>query len=355
MENSFYPLTFEPLYKDYIWGGRNLEKLGKKLPDGIVAESWEISCHQDGMSIVANGIYKGQTLEKLVSDYGEKFLGTLTVARFDKRFPLLLKLIDANEWLSVQVHPDDEYAQKHENDFGKTEMWYVLDAEPNATIIYGLTRKMSREEFKNIIDRGKISDVLKSVPVQKGDVIYIPAGTVHAAGKGILIVEVQQNSNATYRLYDYDRKNPDGTRRPLHIDKALDTINFDAVCHTGKFNGLAYSKDGLDIRVIVADPHFCAEIIEVKETAQLNSDERTFTAYTFMEGEAELSWENGKMKVKEGTSVLVPANLGKYSFTGSIKAVRAYIGDIDKDVTEPLLRAGYSRKQISGSIGGLNI
>lgn len=355
MEQHFYPLIFEPLYKDYIWGGRNLEKLGKELPDGIVAESWEISCHQDGMSIIANGEFKGQTLEKLVSDYGEKFLGTLSTFLFDKKFPILLKLIDANEWLSVQVHPDDEYAKRYENDFGKTEMWYVLEAEPDATIIYGLTEKMSRDEFKKIIDDGKISNVLKSIPVQKGDVIYIPAGTVHAAGKGILIAEVQQNSNATYRLYDYDRKNPDGSSRPLHIDKALDTINFDAVCNTGKYNGLAYTKDGLDIRVIIADPHFCAEIIEVKESAQLNSDKRTFTAYTFLEGEALLSWNDGNMKVKQGTSVLIPANLGNYKLTGNIKAIRAYIGDIEKDIIEPLLSAGYSKEQMLSSIGGLDV
>ena len=354
MEKNFYPITFEPLYKDYIWGGRNLERLGKKLPDTIVAESWEISCHQDGMSIVSNGTFKGCTLEELVLDYGEKFLGSLSVSLFENKFPLLLKLIDANQWLSVQVHPDDEYAQKHENDFGKTEMWYVLEAEPDATIIYGLTKKISKEEFKNIIDIGQISDVLKSVPVKKGDVIYIPSGTVHAAGKGVLIVEVQQNSNATYRLYDYDRKNPDGSTRPLHINKALDTIDFDKVCNTGKYDGLTYSKDGLNIRVIVADPHFCAEIIKVKESAQLISDERSFMAYTFLDGEAMLTWNNGDMKVKKGSSVLIPANLGNYSFIGNIKAIRAYIGDIDKDIIEPLLSAGHSREQISGSIGGLD-
>ena len=250
MEQHFYPLIFEPLYKDYIWGGRNLEKLGKELPDGIVAESWEISCHQDGMSIIANGEFKGQTLEKLVSDYGEKFLGTLSTSLFDKKFPILLKLIDANEWLSVQVHPDDEYAKRYENDFGKTEMWYVLEAEPDATIIYGLTEKMSRDEFKKIIDDGKISNVLKSIPVQKGDVIYIPAGTVmHSKEFHCWHSKIY----ATYRLYDY-------TKIPMErppIDKAL-IPSLDAVCNTA--NIILLIQRWSWHSVIIADPHFVRKL-----------------------------------------------------------------------------------------------
>lgn len=344
MKDLFYPLTFEPLYKDYLWGGKNLKKLGKPLPDTIVAESWEISSHHHGMGIVANGHFKGRTLEDLTNEYGEIFLGTLSFSRYNNKFPLLLKLIDANQWLSVQVHPDDDYAQRYENDMGKTEMWYILDAEPGATILYGLTSQMTKDEFINIVEAGGITEVLKSVPVSKGDVIYIPSGTIHAAGKGILIVEVQQNSNATYRLYDYDRRNPDGSTRPLHIAKALDSINFKKVTDNGKFEGLVYEKDGASVRIVIADPHFCVEIVDIKDSAVFTADNRTFMTYTFLDGEAQLIWSSGKLDVKAGTSVLIPANLGSYSFKGNIKALKAYVGDIDRDVITPSYLQGFRRK-----------
>lgn len=353
MKDLFYPLTFEPLYKDYLWGGKNLKKLGKPFPDTIVAESWEISSHHDGMGIVANGHFKGRTLEDLSNEYGEKFLGVLSSSRYRSKFPLLLKLIDANQWLSVQVHPDDEYSEKHEKDLGKSEMWYILDAEPGATILYGLTSRMTKEEFKKTVEEGRITEVLKSVPVSKGDVVYIPSGTIHAAGKGILIVEVQENSNATYRLYDYDRTNPDGSKRPLHIAKALDCIDFTRATHDGKFNGLVYEKDGAGIRVVIADPHFCVEVVDVKSSATFTADDRTFIAYTFLEGEGRLIWSGGKMDVKAATSVLIPANLGEYKLEGDIKALKAYIGDINRDVIAPLLSAGYSREDMAKAIGGL--
>ena len=353
MVDSFYPITFQPLYKDYLWGGRNLERLGKSLPDGIVAESWEISAHHDGMGIVASGRYKGKTLEALVNQFGEVFLGSRSYKQYRNKFPLLLKFIDANDRLSVQVHPNDEYARTHENDLGKTEMWYVLDAQPDAHILYGLTRRMSKDEFRSILNKGRIGDILKSVPVKKGDVIYIPAGTVHAIGSGILIAEIQQNSNATYRLYDYDRKNPDGTSRPLHIDRAIDSIDFENVAGDGKRKGLAYDRDGASIRVVVADPHFCTEMIAVKDEASFIADDRSFRTYIFTEGSAVLEWAAGSMPVRAGQSVLIPANLGNYKFRGNISALRSYIGDTEGDIAAPLLSAGYTREQMAAAIGGL--
>ena len=352
--SSLYPLTFKPLYKDYLWGGRSLERLGKSLPETIVAESWEISAHHDGMNIIASGEYAGRTLEDLVLTLGERLLGSQSYQKYQNTFPLLLKLIDANEWLSVQVHPDDDYARIHEHDFGKTEMWYVLEAQPGAQILYGLARDITREDFKEILESSKISEVLKSVPVHTGDVIYIPAGTIHAAGKGILIAEVQQNSNATYRLYDYDRKNPDGTSRPLHLAKALDSIDFANVLRQGKYEGLDYVKDGLSIRIIIADPHFCAEIIEVTQEASLLADGQTFMAYTFLSGSAVIEWATGSINVRAGESVLIPANLGHYKLKGNAKALRAYIGDVEKDIIQPLSSKGYTRDQMLSSIGGFS-
>ncbi len=350
-----YPLTFKPLYKDYLWGGRSLERLGKALPNSDVAESWEISAHHDGMNIVASGEYAGRTLEDLAHELGELLLGSQSYQHYQNLFPLLLKLIDANEWLSVQVHPDDNYARIHESDLGKTEMWYVIEAQPGAHILYGLTHAMTREEFKDILDKGRINEVLRSVPVQAGDVIYIPAGTIHAAGKGILIAEVQQNSNATYRLYDYDRKNPDGTSRPLHLNKALDTIDFENVLRQGKCEGFTYDKDGLSVRVIIADPHFCAEVIDVKTEASLIADGRSFMAYTFLSGSAVLQWDSGSMDVKAGQSLLIPASLGHYTIKGSAKALRAYIGDLERDIILPLSKKGYTKDQMFSSIGGLSL
>lgn len=350
---QLYPLTFKPLYKNYLWGGRNLEKLGKVLPDGIVAESWEISAHQDGMGIVAEGALEGSSLKELADGYGEKLLGSLSVSKYQRAFPLLLKFFDANDWLSVQVHPNDEYARIHENDFGKTEMWYIVDAEPGSSILYGLNRKLTRAEFKKIIDEGRISEVLKKVPVSAGDIVYIPAGTVHAAGNGILIAEIQQNSNATYRLYDFDRKNPDGTTRPLHIEKALDSINFDKATNTGKTKGLSYKNGNADIRIIIADPHFCVDMIDIDGKTDLSADGRSFMAYLFYDGDGLLEWDNGSMPLRAGRSVLIPASLGAYTIKGKVKALRAYIGDINEDVMRPLLAAGYEKEQIVNSVAGL--
>lgn len=351
---ALYPLKFRPLYKDYIWGGRNLEKLGKVLPEKKVAESWEISAHHDGISIVANGCFEGRTLEDLISEYGGAFVGSLSLQKYEKRFPLLLKLIDANDWLSVQVHPGDDYAKIHENDAGKTEIWLVLDAEPDARIIYGLKKILDRERFSSVMKEGRLGEILQYMQVKKGDMIYIPAGTVHAAGRGILIAEVQQNSNATYRLYDYDRKNPDGTSRPLHIDKALDTIDFAHSTGIGRADGLETKPEaGLSIRYMIADPHFCAQILNIDGTAEFTADGRSFHTLILTSGEAELSWNGGSFRVKVGESLLIPAEMGQYRIIGSVAILKSFIGDIGRDVFAPLKKAGYTEEEIRAGVAGL--
>lgn len=347
-----YPLTFKYLYKNYMWGGRSLERLGRKLPDGPVAESWEISSHDDGMSVVDDGPLAGKSLKELASEYPQDLLGSLSYQIYDERFPILLKFLDVNDWLSVQVHPQDDYAWIHENDAGKTEMWYIVDAQPGAAIYYGLTQNVTREALRKAIEDKSLGNYLRSVPVKTGDVFYIPAGTIHAAGGGILIAEVQQNSNATYRLYDYDRKNPDGTTRPLHIEKALDSIDYANVTRRGNYKGLSYEKNGLKVQVIVADPHFCAELVEWDGEAQLSADGRTFIAYTILSGSTEISWEMGTKNISTGQSVLIPASLGSYTFKGRAKALRAYIGERESDIINPLTQAGYSLEEMSAHIGG---
>ena len=215
-----YPMKLTAPLKDYLWGGTRLkEEYGKETALEKVAESWELACHRDGHSVIANGPAEGQTLEAWLTRAGREMLGT-NAARFPY-FPLLVKLIDAHDDLSVQVHPDDDYALRIEGEYGKTEMWYIVDAAPGAELLYGFRREITKEEFRQRIADHTLLDAVCRVPVKKGDVFFIPAGTLHAIGKGILICEIQQNSNTTYRVYDYGRVGADGKLRDLHIDKGI--------------------------------------------------------------------------------------------------------------------------------------
>ena len=229
---ELYPLFCKPVLKDYIWGGRNLTDLGRVLPAGKkVAESWEIAAHPDGMSTAENGIYTGQTLQALTEQLGTDLVGTRGEWALSRgRFPLLVKLLDANQSLSVQVHPDDDYASEHAGgDLGKAEMWVVLRAEPNAAIIYGLSKKATPEQLQTAIKTGKLEAYLNRLPIKAGDHVCIPAGTVHALLGGAVVAEIQQNSNTTYRVYDWNRMGDDGKPRKLHIEDALQVINYDQV------------------------------------------------------------------------------------------------------------------------------
>lgn len=229
---DYYPLIFQPVLKDYIWGGKKLIDYGRGLPEmDRIAESWEISGHVDGMTRVENGSYAGLTLEQLLTMMGENLVGRKNRWAVEReKFPVLVKLIDAKERLSIQVHPNDAYAAKYEEDeLGKTEMWVVLEAEPEAAIIYGLNKFSKRKEIHHAITEGGLENYLNFLPVKKGDHICVPSGTLHAIMEGVVLVEIQQNSNTTYRLYDWNRKDTDGNSRQLHVDKALDVINYDQV------------------------------------------------------------------------------------------------------------------------------
>ena len=208
--------------KDYIWGGNRLrEEYGKKLDSDKIAESWELSCHKDGQSVIDGGEFDGKTLSEFIEKKGRiAVLGT-NCERFEY-FPILIKLIDAKDNLSVQVHPSNEYALKVEGEYGKTEMWYIVDCNEGAELLYGFKHEISRDEFAERIKNNTLLEVANNVPVHKGDVFFIESGTLHAIGKGILIAEIQQNSNTTYRVYDYGRVGKDGKPRELHIEKALD-------------------------------------------------------------------------------------------------------------------------------------
>ena len=227
-----YPLLFEPVLKSYLWGGRNLERLGRALPaEGVVAESWEIAGHEEGATVVANGPYAGRTLVEVHAARKLDLIGRRNAwAQKRGKFPLLIKLIDASQALSVQVHPDDAYALRHEgNELGKTEMWVVLHARPGAELILGVAAGTTREAFHAGIVEGRLEPFLHRVPVKTGDHVCVPAGTLHAIMDGLLIAEIQQNSNTTYRVYDWNRVDAAGRPRPLHVDKALDVIDFSRV------------------------------------------------------------------------------------------------------------------------------
>ena len=218
--SQYTPVKLSPVFKDYLWGGTRLKTEFSKQSDMTpLAESWELSAHKDGQSTVAEGEYAGLTLTAYLDTVGREVLGT-NCEKYDY-FPLLIKLIDAKGDLSVQVHPSDEYALEHEGEYGKTEMWYILDCDEGAALYYGFKEDTTREAYEAAIREGRLTDILNRVPVKRGDVFFIPAGTVHAIGAGILICEIQQNSNTTYRVYDYNRRDKDGNLRPLHVEKAL--------------------------------------------------------------------------------------------------------------------------------------
>lgn len=312
------PLFMEPIYKDYIWGGTRLkEYLKKDIKTDTAAESWEMSTNDAGLS----KIQTGQTLKELFEDSSikEEIFGTKT--KNMKEFPLLIKFIDAKDNLSVQVHPDDEYALKYENDKGKTEMWYVMDCDENAKIICGIKESIKQEEIANIIRTGKIREILNEVSIHKGDVIFIPSGTIHAILKGTLICEIQQNSNLTYRVYDWDRIGKDGKPRELHIEKAIDVIKQDT-----KQKIVTTSNQEVDTsnNVITCD-YFKVDTICISSKYKHTSNKETFEAIMVVEGNGKIQTNGKEYTIKLGDSFIIPASLGEYEIEGNIKLLKAYL------------------------------
>lgn len=351
----FYPLKFKSVYKDYMWGGRNLESLGKALPHGIVAESWEISCHPDGVSTVSNGQFAGIPLPELVKKYGRQLIGTALPEESVEKFPLLIKLIDANNKLSVQVHPEDSYAKLHENgELGKNEMWHIISAKPGAKLIYGVTQGTDASSFAAAVKDGKIQSCLKEIEVMPGDTLNIPAGLVHAIGEGIVLAEVQQNSNTTYRVYDYDRVDSSGNKRPLHIEKALDVIDFNSNGRKEKAVGLKVNIDSLSSKTYkIANKYFSVELYDIKGSVDDLADGSRFLIYVFIRGEGRITYNESSIEVRSGESVLIPASLGAYSIKGDLEALKAYVPDLESNVVAPLKQAGYSEEEIFTNVAGL--
>lgn len=328
MSEKLYPLLFEPVLKDYIWGGRNLEKLGRRLPpDGVIAESWEIAAHKDGTTRVANGRFQGKLLTDLLTELGLDLIGRRSAWALERgKFPLLIKLLDANRPLSVQVHPQDEYALAHEgNELGKTEMWVVLYAEPEAEIILGVSQLVDVNKFRVAINNNQLKPYLHKIPVKIGDHICVPAGSLHAIMGGLLIAEIQQNSNTTYRVYDWGRVGTDGQPRPLHIDKALDVINFEQISPSLCAPKPIASKNGVTRSLLCQTDYFVTERVELAAgaTFQGNCSGETFEIWGVTDGTVIVN----DLELSAVRFVLLPAAMGEFSVTAVSPAtlLRSYV------------------------------
>ncbi len=309
-------IKLNPAFKDYLWGGTKLrDEYGKKCDLDKVAESWELSCHKDGCSVVADGEYAGLTLPQYIEKAGKAVLGT-DCEKFEY-FPILIKLIDAKQNLSVQVHPDNDYAMRVEGEYGKTEMWYVVDCEPGAGLLYGFKHEISKEEFRRRIEDSTLLEVTNRVEVHPGDVFFIEAGTLHAIGEGILIAEIQQNSNTTYRVYDYGRVGADGKPRQLHIEKAIDVTRLaPATRPCGRPQAKPEAFDGGSVLPLASCDYFTVKEMEVTSHAALMADEKSFHSLLLLDGSLTLSMGGEKLEMKKGASVFVPAGSGAYTLTG---------------------------------------
>jgi mannose-6-phosphate isomerase len=342
----YYPIKFKPVYKDYIWGGRYFEKFERELPEGILAESWELSCHKNGLSVIANGDLKGKTLPEVVKADSQNILGSRFSAD-STEVPLLIKLIDANDRLSVQVHPDDNYAAVYEGGLGKNEMWYIMDVKPGAKLVAGLKDGVTKEIFAQAIKENRIEECLLEVEVQPGDVINIPAGLVHAIGAGIVIAEIQQTSDTTYRVFDYNRVDSKGVGRPLHLDKALDVINFDASHRSVKCEGVTVKlSENCEKTVFLANKFFACERYSARGSFTEKCDGSKFYILICLEGSGKIITENATVDFKAGETVYFPAALGEYTVEGHFKALKAYVPDFNKDIVEPMRKAGCSNEEI---------
>ncbi len=302
-----YPLLLKAPLKDYLWGGRRLiYEFGFETEKEKAAEGWMLSCHKDGNSIIRNGELAGSTLQEAIDIWGKASLGK-NAASFTY-FPILIKLIDAKDRLSVQVHPNDEYALAKEGEYGKTEMWYVVDCDEGAQLIYGFNQDITQGEFLERINSNNLSPVCNYVPVKKGDVFFIEAGTMHAIGKGILIAEVQQNSNTTYRVSDYGRLGADGKPRQLHIKQAVEVTETKKPTRPyGNVGDVTLYPFGT-VRELASCEYFTTELISLDGNVGIY-DNDSFVSLLILDGEVSLSYTGGMMRLKKGDSLFLPASL----------------------------------------------
>jgi mannose-6-phosphate isomerase len=306
-----YPLKFNNIYFYKIWGGKDFNLFRDNLPDDDIGESWDVSCHSNGVSVVSNGKFEGKKLDALIEEYGAKIVGKTMQQSL---FPLLVKLINSKDKLSVQVHPSDEYASNYKGEHGKTEAWYVLEAFEDANLIVG-TKECTKEQFKLAIETGDLDKYLNKVPVKKGDVFFIQSGLVHAIGEGTIIAEVQQSSDTTYRVYDYNRG------RELHIDKALDVIDLSLKGEIRK--GVTEVYKGYSKTEYIKCEYFSFELYDINSFVKECSDIDRFYIFTCVEGNGTIQYKDGVENISLGESILIPAALGEYTLKGKMKVLKS--------------------------------
>jgi len=324
-----YPIKFTPILKEKIWGGEKLsEILNKKSDSKNIGESWEISGVEDNISIVSNGLYKGKSLNTLIKNHKSEFLGKENIATFGENFPLLIKFLDAKTNLSVQVHPDDEMASANHNSFGKTEMWYIMDSDKNAEIVLGLKNHDTDKSLLGNINASNVDSIFNTEKVEQGDSYFIPAGKIHAIGAGVLAAEIQQTSDITYRVYDWDRKDDSGEQRELHTDLAQKATKVFA--SNGKSD---YQLEQDKTSNLVDCDFFTTNIFEVKGPQKRDYKSLdSFIIYMCVEGTVEIIVNNNTEFVAMGETVLVPANSKDVIFNSQgAKILEIYIGSKDSE------------------------
>lgn len=308
---ELYPLYLTPVSKDILWGGHKLkDAYNKTAPFEKLAESWELTVRTDGMNVIANGPYAGMSLGEYLQMAGS----TAVSSKVTDRFPLLIKFIDAADRLSIQVHPDDEYSLREENELGKTEMWYIVEAEPGSKLVYGLREGVTKEDFADAVRDGRVQETLRFVDVHAGEVYFIPAGQIHAIGAGILIAEIQQNSNVTYRVYDYDRRGADGSLRPLHTKKALDVVQ---IRTEEEIRSLRFSDASGDPSEIAACAFFRVRKLTLSDVPQVLTAEDSFLSLLCIDGDGTIHLGSTAYPIRKGDSYFIPRGCASVTLTGN--------------------------------------
>ena len=322
-----YPLKFEPILKQTLWGGDKIipfKHLNETLPN--VGESWEVSAVEGSESVVANGTDKGYTLPEMVRKYKEELVGEANYARFGNKFPLLIKFIDAKLDLSIQVHPGDELAKKRHNSFGKNEMWYVIAADKGAKLISGFAEEITPKEYKDRVHNGTFAEVLQTCAIEPGDVFYVPAGRVHGIGAGAFVAEIQQTSDITYRIFDYNRKDKDGKSRELHTSQAMDAINFSDVQDDFRTEYERVQNEPVEM---VASPYFTTSVYDMTEEITCDYSELdSFVIFICVEGSCRIiDNEKNEVSVQAGETILLPAATQEVTIVpeGAVKLLETYV------------------------------
>lgn len=319
-----YPLKFQPILKERLWGGTKLKDvLGKPIENDITGESWELSTVKGDVSVISNGNLGGTSLQELIDENPEGVLGKSVVDRFGTDFPILIKFIDAKQDLSIQLHPNDALAKERHDSFGKTEMWYIMDADEDANLIVGFNKDVSKEEYSESIENDTLLDLLNYESVKEGDTFFINTGKIHAIGAGVLLAEIQQTSDVTYRVFDFNRKDKNGNLRELHTEMALDAIDYSK---KDDFK-VAYPNEENVVNEMVDCPYFKTNFLELSQDLKLNVLERdSFSIYMCVGGSVEIENDNGTAFIQKGETILVPANCNTITLkTSEVKLLEVTI------------------------------